>query len=145
LSMSVPILAAVTDRGRQRLADMLVTGRGFIIESFILGSGGHDPENPTITLTPDPTITSVPFASFGPKALAQLYFISPTCPAFDAYIDYLEGVGELSNIGLISRVITSPYADDPQLGVEELFAIGNFPLRTKLDSERLTFRVSIQF
>lgn len=143
--MSIPILAVVTDIGRQKLADMLVSGRSFLVEQFTIGSGGHDTGNPIIALTPDPSATALPLQYFGPKLIANAFLFSPTCPQFDCAIAQLEAVGSMSNIGLFARINYSPIPADPLVGTYFLFAVGNFPLRVKTDSESLVISVTIQF
>jgi len=143
--MSIPVISAVSDIGRQKLADMLVSGRAFAIEKFVIGSGGHDPGNPVIALTPDPTLQTLPGQYFGPKDITNSFLLSPTCPQFDCFISQLEAVGSMSNIGLIGRINYSPIPGDSLVGSYFLFAVGNFPLRVKTDAEQLTISVSIQF
>jgi len=143
--MATQVLAAVTDLGRQRLADQLITGRSFSIEDFSVGDGGHDPLNPTQALTPDPTLTILPGQFFGPVPVTAKSLVSIFCPRFDCVLGLSDAVGPISNIGLFATINFSPIFGDPLVGTSFLFAIGNFPLRVKTDTETLEIRVLIQF
>lgn len=147
---TVSIIATVTQIGRNRIADMTVSGRGFQINQFVVGAGGHDPNDPTIALSPDPTVTTLPDQTFGPKLLAQNnppftgVLTTPFCPEFTALLDFTEANGELSNIGLIAKIVYSPIPDDPLLNSEFLFAVGNRPLLVKTDNDQLTINITLQ-
>ena len=58
--MAISIIAALTEIGRNRIADMTVSGRGFQILQFVVGQGGHDTGDPTVALSPDPAQTTLP-------------------------------------------------------------------------------------
>lgn len=143
--MALSIIAVITDSARQKLADMLISGRSFQVTHFVTGSGGHDTGNPTVALTPDPTVIELPKQSFGPKGLSSATLISAFCPRFEGILLSTEAIGELSNIGLIATVIYSPIPADPVVGTKFLFAVGNFPLKVKTDTDELTIRVTLQF
>jgi hypothetical protein len=147
---AISVIATVTDIGRNRLADMTISGRGFQIVSFVVGSGGHDPNDPTIALTPDPTVSTLPSQTFGPKLLVQNnppytgVLVSEFCPQFTALLDYTEANGELSNIGLIAEIVFSEIPSDPLVGSPFLFAVGNRPLITKTDNDQMTINITLQ-
>lgn len=147
---AISIIAAVTQIGRNRIADMTVSGRGFQIVKFVVGSGGHDPGDPNIALSPDPTVTTLPDQTFGPKLLVQNnppftgVLITPFCPQFTATLDFTEANGELSNIGLIARIVYSPIGGDPLVGSEFLFAVGNRPLIVKTDNDQFEINITLQ-
>lgn len=144
--MAIPIISTLTDLGRQHLADMSVNGTSFIIQTFTMGNGGHDTGNPSVALTPDPSLDYLPDQFFGPKEIEESLFISPTCPAFNCEVTELEAVGELSNIGLWARVVWYPDCEHPPcLGEPFLYAVGNFPLRVKTDVDDLLLQISIQY
>lgn len=147
---SVSIIAAITDIGRNKIADMTLSGRGFQIVSFVVGNGGADPGDPTVALSPDPSVSVLPALTFGPKDLVQNnppftgVLITPFCPKFTGLLDYTEANGPLSNVGLIARIVYSPIAGDPLVGTEFLFAIGNRPLITKTDSDQMEINITLQ-
>jgi hypothetical protein len=143
--MAFSVIATVTDIGRQRLASSLITGKNFQIDQFTIGSGGHDPLDPSTALTPDPTATTAPAVVFGPEPVDAATLVSQFCPEFTAILAPNEGVAPLSSICLIGTVVFSPLLGDPDIGSTFLFAIGNFPLRVKTDTESLEFRVTVQF
>jgi len=143
--MAFSVIATITDLGRQRLASSLITGKSFQIDQFSLGSGGHDPLDPSTALTPDPSVTACPSVVFGPEPVDASTLISQFCPEFTCILAPNEGIAPLSNICLIGTIIYSPLPGDPDVGTTFLFAIGNFPLRVKTDTESLEFRVTVQF
>lgn len=147
---AVSVIATLTQIGRNRIADMTVSGRGFQIIKFVVGSGGHDPNEPTNALSPDPTVTTLPEQTFGPKLLVQNnppftgVLTTPFCPEFTALLDFTEANGELSNVGLIGKIVYSPISGDPLLGSEFLFAVGNRPLLVKTDNDQMTINITLQ-
>ena len=143
--MALSIIAVITDTARQEMADMLVSGKSFQVTNFVSGNGGHDTGNPTVALTPDPTVIALPQQTFGPKALDSAVLISAFCPRFEGILLPTEAIGELSNIGLIATMIYSPIPADPIVGTQFLFAVGNFPLKVKTDTDELTIDVTLQF
>lgn len=143
--MAQAIVATITDGARANLAQLLAVGRAFEITSFVTGEGGHDPSDPAIALTPDPTLTALPLQSFGPKAITSATLITPYCVEFLCSLDNLEAVGPLSNIGLIATFIYSPIPGDTLVGTNFLYAIGNFPLQVKTDSETKAISIQVQY
>lgn len=147
---SIAVIAAITNIGRNRIADMTTSGRGFQITDFVVGSGGHDPSDPTVALSPDPTDTVLPDQTFGPKLLVENNppftgaLVTPFCPQFTALLDFTEANGELSNVGLIATIISSVIAGDPLIGTQFLFAVGNRPLIVKTDNDQLTINITLQ-
>ena len=142
--MAVALLAEITNLGRQRFADMTVSGRSFIIEQFVTGEGGHDPGNPTIPLTPDVSVSSLPLETFGPKAITSgvnvVFIDTITCT-----LGPTEANGVLSNVGLLARINYSPLIGDPLLNTYFLFAIANMPMQNKLAGETKIFEVVINY
>jgi len=143
--MAQAIIATITDTARTSFATMLSLGRAFTITDFVTGEGGHDPGDPAVALTPDPTVTTLPFQSFGPKAITSKTLISPFCVEYLCDLDLLEAVGPLSNIGLIATYTFSPISGDPLIGTNFLFSLGNFPLSIKTDSETRSIAVQVGF
>lgn len=142
--MAQAIVASLTDSARAQFANMLAVGRAFTPTDFVTGEGGHDAD-PTVALTPDPTVTALPLQTFGPKLIASKTLISPFCVEYLCTLDYTEAVGPLSNLGLIATITYSPIPADPLVGTQFLFAIANFPLHVKVDSEIIDLRVQVQF
>jgi hypothetical protein len=138
-------VAQLTNLARQRLAQALATGKSFVVDRFVVGSGGHDVLDPTIALTPDPTAVICPLTTFGPKLVTSATLVSPFCPQFVCDLAGDEAVGPISDICLLGTIIYSPIPNDPELNTQFLFAQANTPLRVKLDDEVLSFDVSISF
>jgi len=143
--MAQAIIATITDVARTKFADMLAVGRAFTITDFVTGEGGHDPGDPSVALTPDPTVTTLPLQSFGPRIITSKSLISPYCVEYIANLGLLDAVGNLSNIGLIATFTYSPILSDPLIGTTFLYAVGNFPLRVKTDSESIALSLQVQF
>lgn len=143
--MSITVLAAITERGRAAFADLTVNGTSFIVNLFEVGSGGHDVGNPIVALTPDVSLAELPNLTFGPEPIDESSLTEDIfTPEFLCILQQNEAVGELSNIGLLATFIDAP-ADPSLEGTTFLFAIGNFPLRAKVDTEVVEFTVSVIF
>ncbi len=143
--MAITVLAAITDQGRAAFADLTVNGTSFVVNIFEVGSGGHDPGNPIVALTPDTSLGDLPNITFGPEPIDESSLPDDLfTPEFCCFLQQNEAVGELSNIGLLATYVTAP--ENPSLvGTQFLFAIGNFPLRVKVDTEVVEFTVSVIF
>jgi len=143
--MAQAIIATITDTARTKFAEMLQIGRAFTITDFVTGEGGHDTGDPAVALTPDPTATTLPLQSFGPKPITSKTLISPFCVEYLAELTALEAVGPLSNIGLIATITFSPIGGDPLVGTTFLFSIANTPLSIKTDSETKSIAIQVNF
>ena len=145
--MSITILAAITDQGRAAFADLTVNGTSFTVGHFEVGNGGHDPGNPIVALTPDTSLGDLPRVTFGPEPVDEASLPDDLfTPEFDCFLQQNEAVGELSNIGLIATYNdTDANEIAGVVGNTFLFAIGNFPLRVKVDTEIVEFTVSVIF
>ena len=143
--MAITVLAAITDQGRAAFADLTVNGTSFVVNLFEVGNGGHDVGNPIVALTPDTTLNDLPSVTFGPEPIDESSIPGDLfTPEFLCVLQQNEAVGELSNIGLLATVVSAP-ADPASEGTTFLFAIGNFPLRVKVDTEVVEFTVSVIF
>ena len=142
--MAISVKAAITDRGRAAFANLTVNGTGFAVTAFKVGKGGHDVGNPIIALTPDTSLSDLPGVTFGPEPVDEASLPDLFTPTFLCVLQQNEAVGELSSIGLFATYPSD--ANDPDLAdTSFLFAIGNFPLRTKVDTEVVEFVVSVIF
>jgi hypothetical protein len=145
---SASVIAALTEEGRRRIADMTISGRGFQITKFVVGSGGHDPGDPNVPLTPSTSVLILPSQTFGPKALVSPSpgltgtLLSPFCPQYVGLLDFNEANGEISNVGLIGTINYPPL--DPLVGTDFLFAVGNRPLVVKSDADQLQISMTLQ-
>jgi hypothetical protein len=146
--MAISVKAAITDRGRAAFANLTVTGTSFAVTEFKVGNGGHDGGNPIIALTPDTSLSELPGVTFGPEPADESDLPDLFTPTFLCVLQQNEAVGELSNIGLYATYPTDeefPSIDPELAGTSFLFAIGNFPLRVKVDTEVVEFLVSVIF
>ena len=143
--MAVTLIATVTNTGRQRHAQGLVTGKAFKITHFEAGSEGHDPSDPLVALPPDPSITELPGRVFGPEPVDATGFISPTCPYWDAYIERTEANGTyISSVALVATITDN--GDDPvdEVGTQFVYAVAHFPRNPKTSADRFEFQIGIQ-
>jgi hypothetical protein len=155
---TIEALALVTNQGKARIAEMLATGKSFVVDTFVVGANGHDPGDPTLALTPDPTRTGCYCGPFGTPAEAittaggctfvdsidSVSFASLSCPVFEAIVLPGEATGAVSSLCLLGTVVFSPTAGDPEVGTKFLFAIANFPLKFKIPSDNFTYEVFVQ-
>lgn len=145
---SASIIAALTEEGRRRIADMTISGRGFQVTQFVVGSGGADPSDPSVPLTPDTSVETLPSQTFGPVPVQSPSagktgtLISPFCPQYVGLLDYNQANGNISNVGLIATINFPP--GDPLVGTDFLFAIGNRPTITKSDADQLQISITLQ-
>lgn len=145
--MSLSVVASLTDVGRQRLAQQLITGKSFIVNAFSVNSAGHDPSNPMNALTPDTSAVSCPGGAplYGPVSINSSTLINSFCPQYECILPQTAAVGAISNICLFGQIVYSPTPNDPDLGTQFLFGIGNFPMKVKVSSDALKLIVSVQF
>ena len=143
--MAITLTAEITNEGRKKMADMMVKGRSFLIEQFVSGSGGHDPANPTVALTPDVATSSLYLQSFGPKDIFSKSLVTNYQAKLVCKLASAEAVGVLSNIGLIARINYSPTVNDPDLNTKFLFAVANMPMQNKLAGEEKEFQLTINY
>ena len=137
--MAITINSALTDKAREKIAQMLISGESFTVDTFTVSDGGHDPVNPIISLAPDPTVLELPTLTgfeFGPKSITTKRLVNIYTPVFTCVLEKAEAVGGISNIGLWA----TPLVGDPFL-----FALGNRGLSTKTDSEQWVMNISVAY
>lgn len=144
------VVAVVTNGAKQRLAEMMATGKSFMINQFALTDQGHDTLDPAVALTPDPTReTCMPNPPGGaPRFTDSIDSYSYTgtfCPEFTCRVDYGEAIGEISSICLIAQIVYSPTSGDPELGTTFLFAYANMPLWVKTALDAREWNVTLHF
>ena len=150
MASSISILTTITKEARKMISLCHISGRGFIIEKFVVGNGGHDLGDPEQPLSPNDEVEELPNQTFGPKLLLKPnatetgVLVNDFCPRFTGLIDYQEANGQISSAGLIARVISSPIVGDPLLGKEFLYAYGNRPLVVKTDSDQIVLSMSVR-
>ena len=140
-------VVTLTDKGRQLEAQQTVYGYGFKINKFVLGSGGHDPSDPLVALPLNLEVTELPKQTFGEEPIDTVGLVTVTCPKFICVVQSGEAIGGISNLGLIATILFVP--DDapssaPEIGSTFLYAMTNFPLRTKTALTKETFNVLLK-
>ncbi len=146
--MAYEIIAVVTNDAKGNMAQALATGKSFKIDNFALGSAGHDPNNMTTALTPDPSQTEcVPGGSpmFGPEPVDSYAFGTAFCPTFTCRVEEGEAVGVVSSLCMIATYVYSPTPGDPDLGTTFLFALANMPYWAKTDQDSREWLVTLRF
>jgi hypothetical protein len=103
-------VVTLTTKGREFEAQQLLYGYGFKVNFFVLGGGGHDPQNAQNALPIRPDVTSLPGQFFGPEPIDTADLVNTTCPRFVCIAQPGEAVGQISNIGLIGTVTYVPGA-----------------------------------
>jgi hypothetical protein len=147
-------IAIVTNSGKARIANLLATGKSFVIDRFVVGDQGHDPIDNTIALTPDParsgcycsseSITVVGGCKYE-GLVSDVTFNNSTCPVFHLEIEPGVATGTISSVCLIGTIVYSPTVGDPEIGTQFLFAIANFPIKVKTPQERFDYTLAVQF
>lgn len=151
--MPISGLAVVTNNGRARIIDMLRTGKSFVVDRFVVGDSGHDPSDPTLPITPDPSrdgcYCSVPAIDvaggciFG-DVVDNVLLGTNGCPIFQCNLLPGEATGVVSSVCLIGTIVWSPDPLDPDLGTQFAFAIVNYPFRAKGPLDTFEFEIGIQ-
>lgn len=102
------IIVSLTKKGREMEAQALLYGYGYRVDYFSVGSGGHDPGNPTLALPLDTDVTTLPAEFFGPEPVDVAELISSTCPRWTCILQPGEAVGQISNFGLTATIVFVP-------------------------------------
>jgi len=102
------IVVSLTKKGREMEAQSLLYGYGFRIDFFVVGSGGHDPGNPTLALPLDTDVVDLPGQFFGPEPIDEKVLVTSTCPRWTCILQPGEAVGQISNFGLTATVVYVP-------------------------------------
>jgi len=141
----IEVTAVVTNTARQRHAQQLVTGKSFQIKYFVVGSEGHDPSDPLVALSPDPSLTELPGTVFGEEPVDGSGYLSSTCPYWTCIVEMAEAVGaQVSSIGLVAEIIDNGTDPINEVGTTFLYALANMPLAVKTSNAQFTFTVGIQ-
>lgn len=139
------VTAVVTTAAQERHAQQLITGKSFRILYFQIGSQGHDPTDPLVALSPDPSITELPGLVFGDEPVDDAGYTTPTCPYWDCVLELTEAVGaNVSSIALVAEIIDNGVDVTDEVGVRFLYAVANMPLNPKTGNTRFEFTVGIQ-
>lgn len=141
--MSYETLGVVTTQGKARIAKMLATGKSFMVTHFVVGDAGHLPSDPTIALTPDPTITDYLYGNVLLKPVDSVAFPMLTCPVWTCIVLPGEYSGPISSLYLVGTVVYSPIVGDPEIGMRFIFAVSTRPRVIQGPLDRFEFEVGI--
>lgn len=150
--MADELLAVVTNTAHAWNARARVYGYGIKLTRFVVGSNGHDPTNPRLALTPDPSrsgcycaseaITTIDGCLFS-DLIDSVTWKTDYCPVYTCRLESGEAVGVVTSVCLIAEVVYSPIPSDPLVGTEFLYAITNLPYRVKVNGEVLSLDIAI--
>jgi len=98
-------VVSLTKKGREMEAQQLKYGYGFTVNYFELGSGGHDPGNPTLALPLNTDVTELPQQFFGPEPIDLVTLVTTTCLEFTCVVQPGQAVGGISNLGLVATML----------------------------------------
>lgn len=141
--MSYETLGIVTTAGKARIAQMLATGKSFRVTHFAIGDLGHLPTDPTIALTPDPTITDFAYGNVLIKPVDSVAFPQITCPVWTCIVLPADYSGPISSLYLLGTVEYSPTVGDPDIGLRFIFAVSTRPRVIKGPLDNFSFEAGI--
>ncbi len=142
------LAAALTNKGREEMARLILGEVSFHVSAFQVGRDGYldsnpvkiDPIDPVATALGDPVPDAADRKAFfsveqpiGPNVVAPVCRLEPT----DS--DYDHGLGELAIFAEYDRDDVTP----ANVGTDFMFAIAHFPLMAKTASHTLVWRVII--
>ena len=113
-------LAVVTNSGKARMAELIASGKSFMVDRFVVGDQGHDETDNTIALTPDPARTgcycapesiTVSGGCLFEGLISNTTFTSTTCPVFQVVLAKGQATGVISSVCLLGTVVYSPTAN----------------------------------
>lgn len=153
---TIEALALVTNTGKAHIAESFVTGKSFVVDTYALGANGHDPSDPSLALTPDPSRSGC-YCGPGPTgsitvsggclvvdSISAVSWASSTCPVFTIQVPDGVATGPVSSLCLLGTYVWSPIPGDPDIGTQFLFGIANFPLKYKLPTDTFVYDVYVQ-
>lgn len=152
--MNYEALALISNTGRAKMGQLIATGKSFVVNRFVVGDQGHDSADPTIATTPDaaktgcycsPESITVAGGCVYEGLISNISYVNATCPVFTVELAEGQATGVVSSICLIGTVVYSPIPGDPEVGTNFLFAVTNFPMRTKIPGAKWTWDISVQF
>lgn len=137
------MVAKLTNVALQRIANNVVTGGAFVVDGFVVGSGGHDPSNTAVALAPDPTLGDIctgddcPNIATSLEAVDDVIWSTPTCPVFKCILEEGSYVGPFSQLLLIGT--------DSNTGAKFVYAVSNSPLKNITALDTSTFYVGVKY
>lgn len=142
-----PILANLTDIGRQYLARAAFGTVSFKVKNFAVGREGYDDSNPVKIEALDLTQIDLQDQIFpvapNREPVTDIELPLPKTFVANCRLKASDAVSGLGEIGLWAEVLNS---DAPsEIGEEFLLALGHMPLITKTERQIIIFRIIIQF
>ena len=141
-----PIVATLTNQGRNALARATIGDISVKIKGFAVGREGYVMGNPVHITALDPSQPALVdqfFPLIGRKNIETFERPYPTTLVVNCKIKPDEFVSALGELGVWVVVVNSSIP--AEIGTEFLFAIAHFPIITKTYRQALLFRLIIQF
>jgi hypothetical protein len=128
----------ITQQARAAISSMLSTGTPTIqISHFAVGTGGYSSANPAVALAPSDSATGLVNEIFRSNNVLREN-ISPTQKIYVGQLSPNEGIGALGEVGIFATYLTGDLA-----GQIFLFAVANFPMKSKTQDDTLKFRMPV--
>lgn len=145
--MPDPILANLTDVGRQYLARVAFGTVSIKATKFAVGREGYDDSNP-VKIEPlnlSQTELQDQFFPISPdlEDITDIELPLPKTFVANCRIKASDGVAGLGEIGLWAEVLNSDVPSE--IGQEFMLALGHFPIITKTERQIIIFRFVLQF
>lgn len=142
-----PIIATLTDAGRNLLARASFGDVSFKVSGFAVGQGGYNDTNPIQTI-PINTAGSNLLYQFFPtsgsqKNVAGFEYPTPKTLVVNCRLADTEAIAGLGEIGLWVEILDSSVP--AEIGAKILFAVGHFGIMTKTARQAILYRFVIQF
>ena len=156
--MSYEVLSLVSNRGKQRFQESIRLGYALQVTHFIVGNQGHDPNSVITALTPDPGFDPTPDSSgnripedatIPPLAVTSAEDDDNFATVWTCDLPKGIATGVISSVYLMAKTVypgpSDPGGPHPEFDLLFSFAVGYLPLSVKVDNERTTFRIGIQY
>ena len=128
----------ITDAARAAISNMLANGTPTIqISHFAVGTGGYSPTNPSVALPPSSSQTGLQNEIFRSNNVTREN-ISATQRVYVGQLGPSDGIGALGEVGIFATYLTGDLA-----GQVFLFAVANFPMKSKTQDDTLKFRMPV--
>jgi hypothetical protein len=141
--MAYDSIAILTNETKRRMAEGWETGKSFRVRYFSISATGHDPTDPTVALSIDPSATDIGGSIFGPEPIDRYEYTSDYCPVFVCAVQKRELIGPVSALGLWAETTCVPAGDPEPAGTLFLFAIHHRPLLVFTGADSAEFNVSV--
>jgi len=144
------VIAQATNGGLELLARGIMEGLAWKLTHFRVGSGGHDPLDPTTVIAIDPLLVEIigpdtyPMLVADPEPIDLVQYANDSASASTCRISASEAIITVSEWGIYATILDSPL-NPPEVGTRVLFAVSHRPMIAKTTSDVLIWRLVVQF